>query len=135
MVFSRVINRPYIIIGGGLMSKHYDNSPALALAAVYPEHTWNFEATDAPRYTYAAKLPKPSISPEHKTFGDGKRLPRQYWEDLDNRLEFLRWFAAKKGLDGPDHPGWYKVSHSDFAELGGMARRTFLLGRQTPAFY
>jgi hypothetical protein len=89
-----VTNRMIDAAGAGhALRSLYGGSLVRALRDIYPHHSWlpwKFSATG-----------------------------RGFWNDIENRKEFLSWAALQLGLDTSDPRSWYSVSSKQLEALGG----------------
>lgn len=78
--------------GGGLLANYFGDSPQTALAELYPNskwYCWLFRST-----------------------------PQGFWQDVDNRMEYLDWLGKKLGFRTDED--WYRVTRADFhTNFGG----------------
>jgi hypothetical protein len=69
--------------GGNLLNRRFQSSPLMLLRKVYPKHLW---------------------------FGwNMRRIPKGYWNNLDNQRNFLEYLSKKLHIREPE--AWYRVSH------------------------
>jgi len=86
------VSREYVRHNGGasLLVNYYNGSLIKALSTVYPEREWKYE-----------------------------KVPRGYWEDLENQKEYFEMLSSKLGIKKLDD--WYTLRAEDVFKIGGYA--------------
>eukprot|EP01125_Pyxidicula_operculata_P022749 TRINITY_DN954_c0_g1_i4.p1 TRINITY_DN954_c0_g1~~TRINITY_DN954_c0_g1_i4.p1 ORF type:complete len:191 (+),score=12.56 TRINITY_DN954_c0_g1_i4:24-596(+) len=77
--------------GAGLIKNHYRGSLYEMLKSVYPDKSW-IEW----KFCYVS---------------------RGFWDNLDNRMEYLKWFQDKLNITDPEH--WYAIGIKHFYQNHG----------------
>lgn len=77
--------------GGGLLAKHYRNSPAVAVMDYFPKYKWK-------EWLFS-------------------RAPNDFWKNPENRRQYMKWLGEQLGYKTPED--WYKVTQKDFTSNKG----------------
>jgi hypothetical protein len=89
-------------VGGGLLAT-YNDSVIGALAAIFPEISWNFVDTSLSPPTYGAE----ASTGDALTVTDFKRVSAKFWTKIDNQRRYLNWIYQHLGFTSMDD--WYGV--------------------------